>query len=49
LSVRERLLALKLLEYQKKDPEFMEKIGVKVQMEKKRVFNKDKFLKTKLI
>lgn len=36
MSVKERLLALKLLEYQKKDPEFMEKIGVKVQVEQGR-------------
>lgn len=35
MSVKERILALKLLESQKRNAEFLEKIGVKVQMEQK--------------
>lgn len=33
MTVRERILALRLLEKQKKCPEYAEKIGVRVKME----------------
>lgn len=33
MTVRERILALRLLEKQKKCPEYAEKIGIRVRME----------------
>ena len=32
MTVRERILAMKLLEQQKKNPEYLKKIGVQVRM-----------------
>ena len=33
MTARERLLAIKLLEKQERDPEYLERIGIQVRME----------------
>lgn len=41
MTVRERVLALRLLEKQKKDPEYAERLGVQVEMVEKEECKED--------
>ena len=41
MSVRERILAIKLMEMQEKNPEYAERLGIKVKMEDKGEDNED--------
>lgn len=38
MTVRERILSLRLMEREKRDPEYMKQLGVSVQMEHRPVF-----------
>ncbi len=42
MSARQRILALKLLERQKRNPEFAKKIGLEIQMMKNTTNSKEK-------
>ena len=44
MSVRERILAIKLMEMQEKNPEYAERLGIEVKMEDKSNCKEDKNL-----
>lgn len=44
MSVRERILAIKLMEMQEKNPEYAERLGIEVKMEDKSDHKEDEHL-----